>query len=174
MKKIFKTTFLMAILAIAGMVMLAGCSKSNDERLDDPNNPDNPDNPQGTNAIELTSPINQNTTLKDLGYSVDYVYNGKNMLEVTSNAVLTIEPGVTIQFTQKKGGLKVSEMCQINAVGTKEKPIKFIGSTSDKGSWDGVRILSGGENQFKYCDFIGGGSISTAIICQESNSRLSM
>ena len=57
--------------------------------------------------VELKSPIRENTTLKDLGLEVDYFYAGNNQLIVENNAVLTIEPGVTIRFsnTGKRGGM---------------------------------------------------------------------
>jgi uncharacterized protein YjdB len=32
--------------------------------------------------VELTSPIRENTTLKDLGLDVDYVFNGNSQLEI--------------------------------------------------------------------------------------------
>jgi hypothetical protein len=123
--------------------------------------------------VELKSPINAITTLKDLGLAVDYVYKG-GWLNITNNAVLTIEPGVTIQFTNTGGGINVADGATIVAAGTAEKRIQFIGGTA-KGSWQGFEIYSTADNKFEYCDFINGGSSATyGMIWMSGNTRLSM
>jgi hypothetical protein len=109
---------------------------------------------------ELTSPIRVNTTLKDLGLPVDYVYKGNNRLEVQNDAVLTIEPGVTIQFTHSNrgGGLRITAGATIKATGTAAKRIQFIGAKNEKGSWAGINFESNTDHRFAYCDFINTGS----------------
>jgi len=131
----------------------------------------------GPVIIELTSPITTNTTLKDLGLPVDYVWNGDGYLLVQNNATLTIEPGVTIKITKKGGGINITESGQIIANGTTDKRIQFIGEGASKGSWESIYINSNKDNSFKYCDFINGGSSTSfgGVVNNEgSNARLSM
>jgi hypothetical protein len=110
--------------------------------------------------VELTSPITANTTLKDLGRAVDYVYKANGLLRVENNATLTIEPGVTIQFTHtsKGGGLQVRGGATVKASGTAEKRIRFLGPTDESGSWVGIRIETTTDNRFDYCDFVNMGN----------------
>ena len=112
--------------------------------------------------IPLKSPITQNTTLKDLGLPVDYVYSGNTNLplRVENNATLTIEPGVTIQFTHSMDGARgivIAEGSTIKANGTSSKRIQFIGANNEKGSWRGINVESMTDNQFSYCDFLNAG-----------------
>ncbi|MDR1757535.1 MAG: hypothetical protein LBR51_01050 [Bacteroidales bacterium] len=155
-----KANFLRNVVAIAiclaGTMMFSGCEKD----PDDPNNP----NPLPTEAVELTSPITQNTTLKDLGLSIDYVYKGTNLLEVKNNAILTIEDSVTIQFTNANGGILITDGATIKALGTADKHIQFVGGAT-KGSWKGITVETNTANQLKYVDFINGGSeAATGVI----------
>ena len=112
------------------------------------------------NPVKLTSPISVNTTLKNLGLPVDYVYEGSGLLQVTGSAVLTIEPGVTIQFsnTGRNGGIQVTAAANIKAIGTASQRITFIGAMDAKGSWRGIYLESILDNQFAYCDFLNAGS----------------
>jgi hypothetical protein len=110
--------------------------------------------------VVLTSPITTNTTLKDLGIAVDYVFNGNGLLAVKNNATLTIEPGVTIQFTNTGGGIEITDGATIVAIGTAEKHIQFVGTKTTKDAWNGMTINSNTENELRYCDFINGGKLS--------------
>ncbi|MCL1849801.1 MAG: DUF5018 domain-containing protein [Bacteroidetes bacterium] len=107
-------------------------------------------------TVELTSPITENTTLKDLGLEIDYIYKGNSPLEVTNSATLTIKPGVTIKFVYEgnTGGIKITSGATIIARGTENKHIQFIGANNTKGSWQGIEIKSNTNNQFTYCDFL--------------------
>ncbi|MDR1792068.1 MAG: hypothetical protein LBR36_01290, partial [Bacteroidales bacterium] len=99
-------------------------------------------------------------TLIDLGLDIDYFYAGSGLLEVQNGATLTIEPGVTIQFTHTSngGGMEIKDGATIVAVGTAEKHIQFIGrETTAKGSWDRIEINTTTDNRLEYCDFINGG-----------------
>ena len=142
-------------ICLAGFTLFSGCEKEND--------PVNPPPPPPTEAIELISPITVNTTLKDLGLPVDYIYKGSGLLQVRNNAVLTIEPGVTIQFTDKTGGMEIRDGATIQAVGTAEKRIGFVGATANKGCWDNILITTTTDNQFKYVDMTNGGSRNDAF-----------
>ncbi|MDR1792767.1 MAG: hypothetical protein LBR36_04925, partial [Bacteroidales bacterium] len=103
-------------------------------------------------------------TLIDLGLDIDYFYAGSGLLEVQNGATLTIEPGVTIQFTNANGGILITDGATIKALGTADKHIQFIGGTT-KGSWQGITVETGTENRLQYVDFINGGSSSqTGVI----------
>ena len=108
------------------------------------------------NPVKLTSPISVNTTLKNLGLPIDYVFEGNDYLQVTGTAVLTIEPGVTIQFTHtgRNGGIRTETSATIKAIGTASQRITFIGAVEAKGSWSGIYLQSNTDNQFAYCDFL--------------------
>ena len=114
------------------------------------------------NPVELKSPITTSTTLKALGLPVDYIYTGNNQLEVKDNATLTIEPGVTIQFTNngRTGGIIIRSGSTIKAVGTADKRIKFLGAYEAKGTWQGIELQSNTDNQFAYCDFLNMGHMA--------------
>jgi hypothetical protein len=111
--------------------------------------------------VVLTSPITTNTTLKDLGLPIDYVWKGSGSLYVQNNAVLTIEPGVTIQFTNTGGGIEIKDGAAIKAIGTADKRIQFVGTGTNKGSWGRFWIETVSDNEFMYCDFINGGSYTS-------------
>lgn len=112
--------------------------------------------------VELTSPISADRTLVDLGLPIDYVYKGNNLLQVNNNATLTIEPGVTIQFTQTGGGMEISGGATITAIGTEDKPIQFVGAvfpSPNKGLWRGIVISAQNEaNGLKYVEILNAGS----------------
>jgi hypothetical protein len=110
----------------------------------------------GVEPQELTSPITINTTLKDLGLPIDYVFKGSE-LKVTNNAILTVEPGVAIQFTNASGYLNMESGTKIVAVGTVEKHIQFVGSTGNKGAWRGIVIASVTENVLDYVEILNAG-----------------
>jgi len=109
--------------------------------------------------VELKSPITVNTTLKDLGMDIDYFYAGNDQLIVENNATLTIESGVTIQFTNagRRGGIIIKANSTIKAVGTSSKRIQFIGTDNNKGAWGGINLESTTDNRFDYCDFLNAG-----------------
>lgn len=121
--------------------------------------------------------IDANTTWPDLGLPVDYIIDG--WVEIRSNALLTIEPGVTIMFTGVDGGIGVGENAGLKMVGTAEKPIILEGPANNpnNGSWNGVRISSQrNDNQFEYVQFLRGGSdndIWTGVV-HLTNGRLGM
>lgn len=109
----------------------------------------------------ISGNIDTSTTWPDLGLSVDYIING--MLTITSNALLTIEPGVTIMFSGVDGGIEVGENAGLRMVGTANKPIILTGPSNNQnnGSWDRVLIHSNrNDNQFEHVRFLRGGSAS--------------
>ena len=102
----------------------------------------------GGDPVEINENINANTTWKDLGLPVDYIIDG--WIYIEGNALLTIEPGVTIMFTGVNGGLEVGENAGLRMVGTAEKPIILEGpqNNPNNGSWNSVRINSTDKKRF--------------------------
>jgi len=149
-------------IAICSVVLMIfnACDKTSDEitKDDEITTTKGGDKPT-QNPVELKSPITENTTLKALGLPVDYIYTGNNLLSVENNAILTIEPGVTIQFTNngRGGGIIIKSGSTIKAVGTADKRIRFIGAYEAKGTWGGINLESKTDNQFVYCDLLNAG-----------------
>lgn len=110
-------------------------------------------------AVNLSGGISANTTLPDRGLGVDYIIDG--FFYVEGNALLTVEPGVTIMFTGVGGGIRVEENAGLRMVGTADKPIVLTGPTnnSNPGAWENVVVTSKrNDNQFEYVHFINGGN----------------
>jgi hypothetical protein len=109
------------------------------------------------------------------GMAVNYVYNGTGLLQVKSNATLTVLPGTTIRFSKTGGGMEITDGATVKMLGedklreldvlgnlsvtpgTKSGHITLKGGTA-KGSWDGVYVKTDRENQLVYVDFINGGN----------------
>lgn len=107
----------------------------------------------------LPGTISANTTWPDLGLDVDYIVDG--WLDIDGNALVTVEPGVTIMFTGTNGRINVGENAGLKMVGTAEKPIRFVGplNNPNPGAWDKVYVGSNrNDNQFEYVEFVNGGS----------------
>ncbi len=115
---------------------------------------DNPNDP-----TTMSGTIDANATWPDRGLPVDYIIDG--MLVIDGNALLTIDPGVTIMFTGVNGGIIVGDNAGLRMVGTADKPIVFQGPSNNpnNGSWQEIRIASTrSDNQFEYVQFLRGGS----------------
>ena len=134
----------LAAICLTGFTFFASCGEP-------------PEPPPANEAIELKSPITENTTLKDLGLPIDYFYAGDNFLQVKNGAILTIEDSVTIQFTKTNGGIEIIDGATIKALGTANKRIQFVGGAT-KGSWSRIWVKTEKDNIFNYVDFINGGS----------------
>ncbi|MDR1860856.1 MAG: DUF5018 domain-containing protein [Bacteroidales bacterium] len=156
-------------------VMVESSGNTNPNPNPNPNQGADPTDPgEGGTKTALKSPINVNTTLKDLGPGIDYVYTGGGLLTVNTNATLTIEPGVVIQFTQSGGGLNIGNGSTIKAIGTSAAPILLIGGTT-KGSWRGMEIYSNTANELVYVEFQNAGSsTSYGAVWIDNNTQLSM
>ena len=112
-----------------------------------------------TDPTQIYGSIDANTTWPDLGLPVDYVVDG--WLWIDGNALLTIEPGVTIMFTGADGGMEIGENAGLKMVGTAEKPIVFCGPANNpnNGSWNRIVLNSKrNDNQWEYVQFLRGGS----------------
>jgi hypothetical protein len=100
-------------------------------------------------TITLKTNIVAAQTLKDLGTGIDYIVDGELDIKAVT---LTIEPGVTIQFTQNSS-LRALDFGAIKANGTSAKPILFTGAQNTKGFWKGLIFESTNntDNQLEYC-----------------------
>lgn len=126
---------------------LSSCSEDKDEEPAAPSTFNN----------HLSGYITKDSVLKDLGLDIDYYIDGG--LYVQNNAKLTIEPGVTIQFTDKSGTLTCEDNGAINMEGTLEKRIIFLGPINTKGSWGSINFHSARpENKMSYVTLMNGGS----------------
>lgn len=113
----------------------------------------------GNTSVNFNGNISENTTWPDLGLEVDYIVDG--WVNIDGNALLTIEPGVTIMFTGENGGMTVHENAGLRMVGTADKPIKFVGplNNPNNGSWNRIVIESKrNDNVWEYVQFLRGGS----------------
>ena len=116
-----------------------------------------------TDPTEFSGNIDANTTWPDLGLPVDYIVNGR--VYINGNALLTIEPGVTIMFTGTNGAIEVGENAGLRMVGTADKPIKFVGPANNpnKGSRHQIVVNSKrADNVWEYVEFIRGGANDNA------------
>lgn len=119
-----------------------------------------PVTPPGPDAGLIDANITANRTLTDRvpGPGVDYTIKGE--ISVKNSAVLTVEPGVTIQFEQD-AYLLMEDMGALHAVGTAASPILFTGKQATKGFWKGLLFVKSNntQNELTYCTVeYGGGS----------------
>lgn len=108
--------------------------------------------------------IDANTTWPDLGLPVDYVIDG--WVTIDGNALLTIEPGVTIMFSNEGDGFDVGPNAGLRMVGTADKPIRLVNALNNPnpGAWDGIFVGSNrNDNKFEYVEFVNGGSGDNVI-----------
>jgi len=110
-----------------------------------------------TDPTTWSGSISENVTWPDRGLEVDYIIDG--MLFIEGNALLTVEPGVTIMFTSTTSGIDVGENAGLRMVGTATNPIVLEGPSNNpnNGSWDYVSVRSNrSDNQFEYVQFLRG------------------
>lgn len=110
-------------------------------------------------AVEISGAISSNATWTNHSGGVDFIIDGSFWVE--GNALLTIEPGVTIMFTGTDGSIIVDENAGLRMVGTADNPITLTGPTNNpnQGAWNRVEVTSKrNDNQFEYVNFINGGS----------------
>lgn len=108
--------------------------------------------------------IDANTTWPDLGLPVDYVIDG--WIYIDGNALLTIEPGVTIMFSHEGDGFDVGSDAGLRMVGTAEKPIRLINAQNNPnpGAWAGIAVHSErNDNKFEYVEFVNAGNGENVI-----------
>jgi hypothetical protein len=98
-------------------------------------------------------------TLVDLGLPVDYTID----CQIVVRGDLTINPGVTIQFTSD-AGIEVVETGSIAANGGNEKSIVFTGVDKVAGAWAGIFVDANDvKNKIQGCiiEFAGGDAFNS-------------
>ncbi len=87
--------------------------------------------------------------LEDLSDGVDYVI--KTFISLSGNRVITVKPGVKIQFEGADIGISVRGQAALKMIGTAAKPIILEGKNAIAGSWKGISHAStNAENQWEY------------------------
>lgn len=135
------------LLAIAGMLMVAGCSDSdNNEKGGGEDTGDgiienNVINPEGKQEFEITGKY----TIKKGTYQI------KGWVYVTNGAELTIEPGTVIKGDKEtKAALVVEPGGKAFIKGTKEQPIVFTSAQEPgkrkPGDWGGLIVCGNARN----------------------------
>ncbi len=118
--------------------------------------------------------ITENTVLADVepGDAIDYVVQCDIL--VMGNALLTIEAGVIIAFEGEESGIFTSEGGGLKAVGTSANPIKFIGTSENKGVWKGVYFgTNHPENRLEYVTVMNAGRTASGQSGQKGAVQLS-
>ncbi len=118
--------------------------------------------------------ITENTVLEDVepGDAIDYIVQCD--ISVMGNALLTIAPGVIIAFEGAESGIFTSEGGGLKAVGTSTNPIKFIGTSENKGVWKGVYFgTNHPENRLEYVTVMHAGRTASAQSGQKGAVQLS-
>ncbi|MCX5754033.1 MAG: right-handed parallel beta-helix repeat-containing protein [Candidatus Krumholzibacteria bacterium] len=108
-----------------------------------------------TQSITVCTPIQGSVTTSTTIANTGFIYIVKNadLLQIASDATLTIEPGVTIVFDRALGGFEA--FGRIVAEGTPAEEIRFRGNSCGASSslWDGVYVDGGhGEAIFRNVD----------------------
>lgn len=145
------------LMAVSMLNLFAACD-------DDNNNDPTPPDPA---ELVLTGELTNEKTLK-----TGNTYELVGGYRVKTGAVLTIEPGVTIEATRSIDGqpdyIIVEQGGKINANGTKEKPIVMTSTRQQPGAWGGVHIcgkapinLAGGTGKSEIGDATFGGTDAT-------------
>ncbi|SDD78356.1 protein of unknown function [Mucilaginibacter pineti] len=113
--------------------------------------------------------------LEDRGDGVDYII--KCNINISNYKVLTIKPGVTIQFDGEGAGITVVGGSIVGGglkmVGTKDKPIILEGKTAKAGSWTGIQVNSKNiSNQWEYVTVrdAGAGQYAAGVLLDNSNN----
>jgi len=108
------------------------------------------------------------SVLQDLGSGVDYII--KCNITLSGSQVLTIKPGVTIQFDGAATGITVTGSSALNMVGTAAKPIVLQGKTATQGAWTGIQMDSPNNlNQWEYVTMqnAGGGQYAAGLLISD-------
>lgn len=106
------------------------------------------------------------------GNDVDYII--KCEIVVKGTALLTIEPGVVIQFEGDLAGIFTDESGGLKAVGTQENPIQCLGTSESGGVWKGIYFGSTHpENRLEYVTVSNAGRTASGISDEKGAVQLS-
>ncbi|MEM6540076.1 MAG: IPT/TIG domain-containing protein [Bacteroidota bacterium] len=106
-------------------------------------------------AIEIDCDANEITSSTvwpdvESGNAVDYIV--RCAISIKNNALLTIAPGVIIQFEGEEAGIFTSDGGGLSAVGTVNEPIIFEGTSDLQGVWQGIYFAS--TNPLNTLDYV--------------------
>lgn len=114
--------------------------------------------------------ISTNTTWDDVytdSSLVDYVIGCR--INVMSGAILTIKPGVRIQFSTAQSSISTISDGGIIANGSASQPIILEGTTSIKGLWSGIYIGAvNAQTSFNYVTFKDAGAGVSSSSAEEA------
>jgi len=133
-----------------------------------------------TKVIDCSTGATIPTVFTDLGEGVDYIV--RCSISITNGAIVTINPGVTIQFEVANAGFIVKGGAALKMIGTATKPIILQGKTSTPGSWTGIQIGSENiDNQWQYVTLkdAGAGTYAAGLLISDEayflgNSQISI
>ena len=97
-------------------------------------------------------------------------YNVNNSIDVSDNATLTIDPGVTLIFSQG-ADFRVQNDGLLLASGTEAERILFTGAIRSPGYWQGIDINSAAESTINFVTVEYGGDDSLANIDVRFDAR---
>lgn len=132
---------------------------------------------EGLEAGHLGGVISGDLTLKKIGtLKTDYIID--TVLVVDNASLLTVEPGVTLEFANEKACIIVESGAGLKMEGTSDKPIKLKGANdnSQKGSWSYVEYRSDREeNSMSFVSFNNGGNeADKGVLRLTGNANLSV
>lgn len=123
---------------------------------------------EGGAGNEISADITEDTTLDDT--ETPYTVTG----EISVSAALTIAPGVVLNFTEDSRMI-VAEEGSLNAVGTEEEMIQFLGETEEAGHWQGIEFQSDSEENvldFVEVGYGGGGDFHNVLLSDDSSATI--
>jgi len=134
----------------------------------------NKEDPKPIEKIAETKIIDCNNVpdvFEDLGEGVDYIIGCKIR---TKDQIITIKPGVTIQFEGKDAGMEIGDPYgfftgALKMIGTAAKPIVLQGKSAVPGSWQGITLNGvNSENQWEHVTLrdAGSGEMSAGLFIQ--------
>lgn len=161
--------------AALGLLAAQGCNSNSNGSPDGGVTPPPPPGDKGRTFCETYSAgITQSVTLRNLtaGEEVDYIIDCP--VEI-SQGVLTLEPGVTVQFKGTGSGIVVTGNGGFKAAGTAQAPIRLTSDAKQPGSWSGVMIASNNvENVLEYVTIQYAGSKSSESIAGNPSVSLAL
>ncbi|MFZ5482308.1 MAG: MopE-related protein [Myxococcota bacterium] len=121
----------------------------------------------GTDRIYvLGDTVDHTGTWRDLG--VPFFVNGDVYVRGSARPVLTVEPGVTMEFTTSSAfSVGNSNYGEVYAVGTSAEPITFTSAQAvpSNGDWDGIGVYSYDQGStFQYVTVAYGGQTTSGAV----------
>ena len=130
----------------------------------------------GTLTPELLSgTLSENKTLKNWKEGIDYRVDGT--LYINGNALLTIEPGVVVEFQHSSDYMVIEGDAGLKIDGNAANPVVFTGPSTNpnKGSWGGIEIRTNrADNVWNYVHILNAGTQDGSAVFVGGDAKLSM